>query len=99
MIRETFGQFIARIRNERRIPADRIYARLCITAPYLYAVEHGYSAPFDEERMDQLAEVLALTPAEEKRMRLLALQDIAIRNVSLSPEHVIQTLFPQSSAC
>ena len=60
MIRETFGQFIARIRNERRIPADRIYARLCITAPYLYAVEHGYSAPFDEERMDQLAEVLAL---------------------------------------
>ncbi|MGI6106470.1 MAG: hypothetical protein ACOX8B_00825 [Lachnospiraceae bacterium] len=98
MTGETFGKYISTIRTEREIPAETIYGQLSITAPYLYAVEHGYSAPFDEERMNQLAAVLKLTPEEEKHMRLLAAQDIAARSSCVSPDRVISYLFALRNA-
>ena len=72
MKKETFGQFLAIKRQEKKISLRRLAAQLDVSAPYLCDVEKGRKAPLDREKIELTARILNLSESERTAMLDLA---------------------------
>ena len=72
MSRETFGQFLARKRQEKKISLRGLATQLGISAPFLSDVEKDRKTPFNNERIEQVARILNLSEEEKTVMLDLA---------------------------
>lgn len=67
-----FGDFLAQKRTERRITVRDMAKRLGVSAPYLTDVEKDRRNPPELDRLNEIADILCLTPEERNLMFDLA---------------------------
>ena len=72
MREETFGQFLSRKRQEKKISLRRRADQLGISAPYLSDVEKNRKTAFDDERIELVSRILNLSEEEKNKMLDLA---------------------------
>ena len=72
MRKETFGEFLARKRQEKKIPLRKLALQLDISAPFLCDVEKGRKAPFSNERIELVARILNMSEEDKTVMMDLA---------------------------
>ena len=72
MREETFGQFLSRKRQEKKISLRRLADQLGISAPYLSDVEKNRKTAFDDERIELVSRILNLSEEEKNKMLDLA---------------------------
>lgn len=65
---QTFGEFLEAKRKERDITLREMARQLNVSAPFLSDVEKNRTAPLTKERLDQVAQILGLTPDEKTTM-------------------------------
>lgn len=68
----SFGEFIARKREEKKITLREMARLLNITAPYLSDIEKERRNPPDKDKLDELANILSLSEDECRYMYDLA---------------------------
>ncbi len=68
MRKETFGEFLARKRQEKRIPLRKFALQLDISAPFQCDVEKGRKAPFSNERIELVARILNMSEEDKTTM-------------------------------
>ena len=68
----SFGDFIAQKREEKDITLREMAAMMGVSAPFVSDVEKDRRNPYDLERLDKLAGILALSSAEKDLMLDLA---------------------------
>ena len=71
-VEKSFGEFIAKKREENRITLREMARLLKITPPYLSDIEKGRRNPPEREKLDQIAEILFLSTDERRYMYDLA---------------------------
>lgn len=64
----TFGEYLKKKREDKRISLRELARALNVSAPFLSDVENNRRAPLTEERLADLAEVLKLSDAEKAEM-------------------------------
>lgn len=64
----TFGEYLTAKREEKDITLRELARKLDVSAPFLSDVEKNRRAPLTPERLERLAEVLALTDQEQAEM-------------------------------
>lgn len=69
---ESFGEFIARKRAEKKITLREMARLLKITPPYLSDIEKSRRNPPERKRLDQIAAILLLSEDEYSYMYNLA---------------------------
>ena len=67
-----FGDFIAQKRTEKGITLRKMADMLGCSAPFLSDVEKDRRNPFDMDKLDQVAQILVLSPEENALMLDLA---------------------------
>lgn len=67
-----FGDFISKKREEKKITLREMAKKLNITAPYLSDVEKDRRNPFDLEKLELIANILALSEDDKSLMLDLA---------------------------
>jgi transcriptional regulator with XRE-family HTH domain len=68
----TFGEFLAKKREERDITLREMARRLEVSAPFLSDVEKNRRAPLTADRLERAAEILTLSDEEKVLMYDLA---------------------------
>ena len=71
-VEQSFGEFIAKKREEKKITLREMARLLKITPPYLSDIEKDRRNPPEREKMDQIAEILFLSTDERRYMYDLA---------------------------
>ena len=71
-VEKSFGEFIAKKREENRITLREMARLLKITPPYLSDIEKGRRNPPEREKLDQIAKILFLSTDERRYMYDLA---------------------------
>ncbi len=64
----TFGEYLTAKREEKDITLRELARKLDVSAPFLSDVEKNRRAPLTPERLERLAEILALTDQEKAKM-------------------------------
>ncbi|WP_394870348.1 helix-turn-helix domain-containing protein [Clostridium butyricum] len=71
-VEQSFGEFIAKKREEKKITLREMARLLKITPPYLSDIEKDRRNPPEKEKMDKIAEILLLSTDERRVMYDLA---------------------------
>ena len=71
-VNQSFGEFIAKKRQEKRITLREMARLLQITPPYLSDIEKDRRNPPDKDKLDEIAEILSLNEKERRYMYDLA---------------------------
>ena len=71
-VNQSFGEFIANRREEKRITIRKMAKLLQITPPYLSDIEKDRRNPPDKNKLDEIAEILSLSEKERRYMYDLA---------------------------
>lgn len=71
-VNQSFGEFIAKKREEKRITIRKMAKLLQITPPYLSDIEKDRRNPPDKDKLDEIAEILYLSEKERRHMYDLA---------------------------
>ena len=67
-----FGEFISRMRVEKKITLRKMAEMLNVSAPFLTDVENDRRNPFDMDKLTKLAEILGLSKEDNALMLDLA---------------------------
>lgn len=81
-VNESFGEFIANKREEKRITIREMARLLQITPPYLSDIEKDRRNPPDKNKLDEIAEILSLSEKECRYMYDL----VGKKRNSISPD-------------
>ena len=68
----TFGEFLQRKREERKITLRKLAEMLSFSAPFLSDVEKGRRNPPDLAKLEQIADILSLSTEDKQTMFDLA---------------------------
>jgi len=68
----TFGEFIAKKREEKQITLREMAQKLSITPPYLSDIEKDRRNPLEKAKLDEIAGILNLSEEERRVMYDLA---------------------------
>ncbi|NME83330.1 helix-turn-helix transcriptional regulator [Clostridium sp. SM-530-WT-3G] len=71
-VEQSFGEFIAKKREEQRITLREMARLLKITPPYLSDIEKDRRNPPDKDKLDEIAKILCLSDEECNYMYDLA---------------------------
>ncbi len=65
---KNFGEFVSSMRKDRKITVRGLAELLGISAPFLTDVEKDRRNPFDEEKLEKLAQIFNLSREEKDTM-------------------------------
>ncbi|AQS52501.1 hypothetical protein BW727_100091 [Jeotgalibaca dankookensis] len=69
---DNFGDYLSKLRKDKKITLKSMAGLLGITSPYLSDVEKGRRDSFDIDKLNQIVDILSLTEDEANKLMNLA---------------------------